>query len=110
MRLHIWVLMLLQPARPGAPALPADAAQVETKLADKISRHGGRMEVFRFNIIPTEEFNKREDFRKAVNNCEICGAALEFSYKQENAFAVLQEEAKCSCCDSEKEPTRHRVH
>lgn len=68
------------------------------------------MEVFKFNIIPTEEYNKREDYRKAINNCDICGGALEFSYNQMSEFAVLQEDAKCPCCSSEKESTRHRVH
>ncbi|WII71649.1 hypothetical protein QJS83_14365 [Bdellovibrio sp. 22V] len=68
------------------------------------------MEVFRFNIIPTEEFNKREDFRKAINNCEICGSALEFSYQQLSEFAVLKEDAQCPCCDFIKEATNHRVH
>lgn len=68
------------------------------------------MEVFRFNIIPTEEYNKRENFRTSVNNCDICGGALEFSYRQMEDIAVLQEESKCPCCDSEKEPTRHRIN
>ena len=67
------------------------------------------MEVFKFNIIPTEEFNKREAFRKAINNCEACGTALEFSYKQLNEFAVLSEEASCPCCALIKEEN-HLVH
>ncbi|KYG60855.1 hypothetical protein [Bdellovibrio bacteriovorus] len=68
------------------------------------------MEIFKFNILPTEEFNKREDYRKAVNNCDICGGALEFSYEQAAEFHVLQEKAQCPCCSSEKEPRNHRVH
>lgn len=68
------------------------------------------MEVFRFNIIPTEEFIKRETFRQAINNCQQCGTALEFSYKQMSEHHVLSEEASCPCCALKQEAQNHRVH
>nr|BFD59914.1 hypothetical protein CKG001_20210 [Bdellovibrio sp. CKG001]BFD67200.1 hypothetical protein HAGR004_22220 [Bdellovibrio sp. HAGR004] len=68
------------------------------------------MEVFRFNILPTEEFLKRESFRQAINNCEQCGTALEFSYKQMTEHAVLSEEASCPCCEQKQEARHHRIH
>lgn len=68
------------------------------------------MEVFRFNIIPTEEFMKREQFRQSVNNCKSCGAAMEFKYQQIYSMDLLQEEAQCPCCRTEKESSQHRIH
>lgn len=68
------------------------------------------MEIFRFNIIPTEEFMKREAFRQSVQNCSQCGKHLEFNYQQLKEESVLQEDSKCSHCAHEPESTRHRVH
>lgn len=68
------------------------------------------MEIFKFNIIPTDEFIKRESFRNSVNNCDLCSAPLEFNYRQLAEHAVLQEEAKCPVCAKEHSPTQHRVH
>ncbi|HEX7673669.1 MAG TPA: hypothetical protein VF412_05835 [Bdellovibrio sp.] len=68
------------------------------------------MEVFKFNIIPTDEFIKRESFKQSVNNCELCHGPLEFNYRQDSEISVLQEEAKCTVCLKEKETACHRVH
>lgn len=68
------------------------------------------MEVFKFNIISTEEFIKRESFKNTVNNCELCCAPVEFSYRQDTACSVLQEEAKCPACAKERDLAHHRVH
>jgi hypothetical protein len=68
------------------------------------------MEVFRFNIISNEEFEKREGFRKSISECPQCDHALEFSYQQDSQFAVLQEEANCPFCLYKPEARRHRVN
>jgi hypothetical protein len=68
------------------------------------------MEVFKFNILPTDEFIKRESFRQAVNNCELCGGPREFNYRQLAEHNVLQEESKCTVCAKEHEPTQHRIN
>ncbi len=67
------------------------------------------MEVFRFNIIPTEEFEKREKFRLEEALCDQCGTALEFSYQQLEEHFVLQEDSQCPHCNQQKQ-SRHRVH
>lgn len=85
--------------------------QVETKTSDKqFKLEEATMGVFKFNIIPTEEFIKRESFKQAVNNCELCGAPVEFSYRQDSEICVLAEEAKCPVCAKERETSHHRVH
>lgn len=68
------------------------------------------MEVFKFNIIPTEEFIKREQFRKSVNNCKNCGAAMEFKYNHMHSMNLIQEGAQCPCCPSKKEVQQHLIH
>lgn len=68
------------------------------------------MEVFRFSIISTEEFERREDFRKSISCCPQCNNALEFSYQQDSQFAVLQEESNCPFCLYKPEVSRHRVN
>lgn len=67
------------------------------------------MEIFRFNIMPTEEFEKREKFRQDESLCQQCGAALEFSYQQLSSHSVLQEDSQCPHCSHQKQ-SRHRVH
>lgn len=68
------------------------------------------MEVFRFNIIPTEEFIKREQFRQLMNNCKTCGNAKEFKYHQIYSMDLLQEEATCPACLTDTESSHHRIH
>ncbi len=56
------------------------------------------MEIFRFNILPMEEIERREAFMEAVNNCPHCGEALEFQveiYESENR---LKEAGHCPSC------------
>ncbi|XGC79588.1 hypothetical protein ACES2L_09645 [Bdellovibrio bacteriovorus] len=68
------------------------------------------MEVFKFNIIPTEEFLKRENFRMSVQNCELCGGPMEFDYQQSKEDAVIQENGKCQVCAHERKSSLHRVN
>jgi len=68
------------------------------------------MEIFKFNIIPTEEFIKRESFRNTINNCDLCNAPLEFNDRQLANHADLQEQTKCPVVAKEPSPTPHRVH
>ena len=68
------------------------------------------MEVFKFTIIPTEEYEKREQFRHVMSKCSECRNALEFSYQQDEQFAVLQEDSHCPNCAHQPESTRHRVN
>jgi hypothetical protein len=67
--------------------------QSHTESTDKDA-----MEIFRFNILPMADIERREAFKEAVNNCPHCGAALEFQveiYERENR---LKEDGHCPSC------------
>lgn len=56
------------------------------------------MEIFRFNIVPDEEFTARELFKRSILNCQICGEDLQFDHKKQNVSATVKEEAHCPSC------------
>lgn len=67
--------------------------QAETKVADKRS-----MTIFKFNIMPIEEIERREAFKKSVNNCPYCQAPLNFQVEQDAANHTVHEQAQCVAC------------
>ena len=54
------------------------------------------MEIFRFNILPDEEFSKRELFKHSLMNCQVCGGDLKFEHNKE--ASTMNEAAQCPCC------------
>lgn len=56
------------------------------------------MEIFRFNILPLSEIEKREAFKEAVNTCPICNHRLDFSYETEFMTGKIHEKAACHQC------------
>lgn len=67
------------------------------------------MEIMRFNILPDDEYCKREIFKQSILNCQLCGSDLEFTYET-TAPHEIHEEARCpSCCISMKKQS-HGVH
>jgi predicted Zn-dependent protease len=56
------------------------------------------MEIFRFNILPLEEIEKREAFKEAVNNCPHCGSVMQFSVEIDFLTNRLQEDSFCQSC------------
>lgn len=58
----------------------------------------GCMEVFRFNILPLTEIEKREAFKEAVNTCPICNSHLNFTHETEYLTGSVHEKASCPQC------------
>jgi len=56
------------------------------------------MEVFRFNILPMPEIEKREAFKEAVNNCPLCSQHLSFQHETDYMTNSLHEHAYCEKC------------
>jgi hypothetical protein len=56
------------------------------------------MTIFKFNIMPIEEIERREAFKKAVNNCPYCQAPLNFQVEQDRTNHTVQEQAQCVHC------------
>lgn len=68
------------------------------------------MEIFRFNILPDEEFTQREMFKMSVLNCQVCGTDLKFKHHFEEKLNRVQEEGHCAICCVQMKPTQHPVH
>lgn len=56
------------------------------------------MEIFRFNILPLEEVERRQAFKEAVNNCPHCGQILQFQVQIDLETNLLQEDCHCNAC------------
>lgn len=56
------------------------------------------MEIFRFNILPLEEIERREAFKAAVNNCPACNAALQISVEVDFLSNKIKEDCFCDAC------------
>lgn len=67
------------------------------------------MEIFRFNILPLSEIEKREAFKEAVNNCPICGHKLSFQHDNDFMTNTLKEEAHCAACAVDIRSETHTV-
>jgi len=67
--------------------------QSYTRPADK-----NHMEIFRFNILPMEDIERREAFVEAVNNCPHCGTSLEFEVEIYETEHQLKEDGHCPSC------------
>lgn len=76
--------------------------QADTNLSDKII-----MEIFRFNILPLEEVERREAFKEAVNNCPHCGHLLQFQVEIDFLTNSLEEQSHCPSCSAH---IRSEVH
>lgn len=68
------------------------------------------MEIFRFNILPLEEVERREAFKEAINNCPHCGAALEFRVEIDLASNLLKEEGHCKACEAQIRTEMHSLN
>ena len=67
------------------------------------------MEVFKFNILPMEETEKREAFKEAVNNCPICCKRMEFKYEADFLSNTILEDAHCPECQLQIRTETHSV-
>jgi hypothetical protein len=56
------------------------------------------MEIFRFNILPMPEGEKRDAFKEAVNNCPLCSCHLVFQHETDYLSNKLHEQAFCEKC------------
>lgn len=66
------------------------------------------MEIFRFNILPDEEFTKREIFKQSLLNCQLCGSELQFEHKIESQ--QVHEEGHCPSCRIRMKKQTHNLH
>lgn len=56
------------------------------------------MEIFRFNIIPLPDIERREAFKEAVNNCPLCGHQLKFQVDIDYLSLKIKEDCLCQEC------------
>ena len=56
------------------------------------------MEIFRFNILPLADLERREAFKEAVNNCPLCCEPLRFKHESDYLENVVREVAECDKC------------
>jgi len=56
------------------------------------------MEIFKFNILPMEDIERREAFKEAVNNCPLCGTGLNFEHEVDFLYNTVTEDCRCSAC------------
>ena len=59
------------------------------------------MEIFRFNILPLEEVEKREAFKAAVNKCPYCETTLQFNVEIDFMQNAIKEECFCPQCNQQ---------
>lgn len=65
------------------------------------------MEIFRFNIRPLAEVERREAFKESINNCPHCRKVLEFRVEIDLMSNRLKEDGHCKTCDTQ---VRSEVH
>jgi hypothetical protein len=56
------------------------------------------MEVFKFNILPMEDIERREAFKEAINNCPLCGTCLHFDHDIDFLYNKITEDCRCGSC------------
>jgi hypothetical protein len=56
------------------------------------------MEVFKFNILPMEDLERRQAFKEAINNCPLCGTSLKFEHEIDFLYNKVTEECQCAAC------------
>jgi hypothetical protein len=78
--------------------------QAETKPADKRG-----MTIFKFNILPLEEIERREAFKEAVNNCPYCHSPLNFQLEQDQDGQTVHERAQCVQCTQHFRLETHHI-
>ena len=66
------------------------------------------MEIFRFNIIPQKEIEKREAFKNSIARCPICKSNLSFAYEQDYLNNVIIEKCHCESCDIKVREESHK--
>ncbi len=57
------------------------------------------MEIFRFNILPVAEIEKRQAFIKAQHHCPICDSELMMRHQACEFTNSMLEVARCPSCD-----------
>lgn len=67
------------------------------------------MTIFKFNILPIEEIERREAFKKEINNCPHCQAPLKFQLEQDPVTHTVQERAQCDACAQHFRFETHQV-
>ncbi len=67
------------------------------------------MEIFKFNILPMDDIEKRQAFKEAVNNCPICNHPLEFKHEIDFLNNQMQEESHCPQCQIEIRNESHSL-
>lgn len=67
------------------------------------------MEIFRFNILPLEEVEKREAFKASVNKCPNCQADLQFNVEIDFTENRLKEDCFCPHCNHEVRSEFHSL-
>lgn len=67
------------------------------------------MEIFRFNILPLEEVERREAFKAAINNCPHCHSVLEFRVEIDLASNLLKEAGHCKSCEAQVRSELHSL-
>jgi len=67
------------------------------------------MEVFRFNILPLEEVERREAFKEAVNNCPYCYSPMKFQVEIDFLSNVITEDCHCPQCGQQVRTETHSL-
>jgi hypothetical protein len=67
------------------------------------------MEIFRFNILPLKDLERREAFKEAVNNCPLCHEALQFQHEADYLYNSVKENAFCNHCKLQIREEDHKV-
>jgi hypothetical protein len=68
--------------------------QVDTRSADTMI-----MEIFRINILPQMEIEKRQAFIKSQHHCPICETELTMRHQACEFTNSMLEVARCASCD-----------
>ena len=71
-----------------------------TQVDTRLDRQAG-MEIFRFQILPQQELDRREALKASENNCPHCGGALEFKVEVDVTAQLLSEQCHCPVCTIE---------
>ena len=56
------------------------------------------MEIFKFNILPMEDIERRQAFKEAVNLCPLCGEQLKFDVEIDFMTLKIKEDCLCQQC------------
>jgi hypothetical protein len=56
------------------------------------------MEIFKFNIVPLPDLERRQAFKEAVNNCPLCGQQLDFAIDVDFLSLKIKEDCICQAC------------